>query len=180
MREISAKLRDMDAMTTPSRAVGLGANGEVASLARRYCSLIGKAAEAGGPWLREVADLLPRLHAAIASVEVDHTYMDHSDPVDLDARFELFSVLRGLLGDRDSYWLEFDTAAEDLSDMTGSLADDLTDIYCELKQGLRLFDLDPKYALAAWVSGYEQHWGQHLIDAERHLVTLRAQSRLEL
>ncbi|WP_342450185.1 DUF5063 domain-containing protein [Thiorhodococcus minor] len=167
-------------MTNPGRAAELGASSEIASLARRYCSLIGKAADEADPWLREVADLLPRLHAAIASVEADHASVDHSDPVDLDARFELFSALRRLLGERDSYWLEFDTATEGMGDMTGSLADDLTDIYCELKQGLRLFELAPEYALAAWVSGYEQHWGQHLIDAERHLVTLRAQARLDL
>lgn len=170
----------MDAMTRSHRAPELGINCEIALLAKRYCDLIGTATGQGGAWLREVADLLPRLHAAIASAEADYYYIDHLDPVDLDARFELYTILRGLLGDRDSYWLEFDSASEGLGAMTGSLADDLTDIYCELKQGLRLYELDPGYALAAWSSGYEQHWGQHLIDAERHLAMLAAQSRLEL
>ncbi|NEX21195.1 DUF5063 domain-containing protein [Thiorhodococcus mannitoliphagus] len=166
-------------MTTSSRVTELGTNCEIAALARHYCDLIRKAAD-DGAWLKAVADLLPRLHAAIASVEADCSCIDHSDPVDLDARFERFTILRGLLGDRDSYWLEFDSAAEGLNAMTGSLADDLTDIYSELEQGLRLFDLDPEYALAVWTSGYEHHWGRHLIDAERHLVTLGAQSRLDL
>jgi hypothetical protein len=96
---------------------------------------------------------------------------------DLDARFELFSHLRGLLGERDGYWMEFDRVG-DAEVMTGSLADDLTDIYCELKHGLRLIDSDPRRALRGWREGFEDHWGQHLTDAQRHLSALAAQDRL--
>ncbi|WP_346014590.1 DUF5063 domain-containing protein [Thiocystis violacea] len=159
-------------MTRLGPAPESGTHSEVATLARRYCALIDGVSDDRCQWLRDVADLLPRLHAAITSVDADYGYVDYLDPVDLDARFELFTLLRGLLGERDGYWLEFDCAAEGRGAMTGSLADDLTDIYCELKQGLRLFELDPSCALAAWASGYEQHWGRHLIDAQRHLATL--------
>jgi hypothetical protein len=169
----------MDAMTYPSQDLEPGLTAEVATLARRYCHLVDTCADGPGEWLKEVAKLLPRLHAAITTVESLDRYVDRLDPVDLDARFELFSHLRGLLADRDSYWLEFDRTAEGVGAMTGSLADDLTDIYCELRQGLRLYELDPDYAIAAWATGYEQHWGQHLIDAERHLTMLGAQARLE-
>ncbi len=150
---------------------------EVLALARRYCELI----EASGPdnpaWLRLVSMLLPRLHAAMASVSSE-VCPERDNPVDLDARFELFSHLRGLLADRDGYFLEFDRAQEGLDAMSGSLADDLTDIYCELKAGLRAYETDPACALGAWWLGYDCHWSQHLVDAERHLAALAAADRL--
>lgn len=166
-------------MTFPLQDLDPGLRGELAALARRYCHLIDTCATDRGEWLARVAELLPRLQAGISSIEDMDPCLDHClDPVDLDARFELFSHLRSLLGERDAYWLEFDCVAGGTGSMTGSLADDLTDIYCELKQGLCLFELDPDCALAVWVTGYERHWGQHLIDAQRHLALLGAQSGL--
>jgi hypothetical protein len=151
---------------------------EVALVASQYCSLI----DASGPdtphWLREITPLLPRLHAAMASVHIDCSQAAYDVPVDLDRRFELFSHLRALLGDRDGYFLEFDRAHEGADAMTGSLADDLTDIYCELKHGLLAAETDPARALGIWCFGYEAHWGQHLMDAERQLANLAATNRL--
>ncbi|EXJ13813.1 DUF5063 domain-containing protein [Imhoffiella purpurea] len=164
-------------MTQSAQVLDFSAHREhrdVAALARRYCDLIDTSSDDLDAWLREVADLLPRLHAAIASCCVGDVYWERPDPVDLDARFDLFARLRRLLADRDSYWLEFDCVQEGAEAMTGSLADDLTDIYCELKQGLGLFDRDPEHAIAAWSAGYDRHWGRHLIDAERHLASLGA------
>jgi len=88
-----------------------------------------------------------------------------------------YSHLVEILGDRDPYWLEFDRA-DDSQAMTGSLADDLTDIYCELKHGLRMVDEDPGRSLNTWREGFTRHWGQHLTDAERHLAALATQGRL--
>ena len=97
---------------------------------------------------------------------------------DLDERFELYSNLRKVLGERDSYWLEFDAVPEDMH-MSGSLADDLTDIYFDLRYGLALLDdVWPQRAAQAWQSSYRMHWGQHLVDAERHLYALKVRNRL--
>ncbi|MTW22347.1 DUF5063 domain-containing protein [Allochromatium palmeri] len=171
----------MDAITSPTRVLETGFNRELARLARRYCELIETHPTHRGVWLARIAELLPRLHAGVSSlVAAEPPPGDRPEPVDLDARFELFSQLRALLADRDAYWLEFDSVAEGMAAMTGSLADDLTDIYCELKHGLTLFELDPNTAMAVWALGYRQHWGQHLVDAERHLARLRAQSQLDL
>lgn len=156
----------------------IGTHHEVAALVRRYCDLIESSGAERPGWLRAVASLLPRLHAAIASINPCDYCVDHLDLVDLDARFDLFAHLRALLDDRDSYWLEFDSDKDGAEGMTGSLADDLTDIYFELKHGLRVLDLDPDFAIASWASGYELHWGQHLRDAERQLAMLGAQDRL--
>jgi hypothetical protein len=64
--------------------------------------------------------------------------------------------------------------------MSGSLADDLTDIYYELKDGLNRLDRseDPGRTLGSWRSGFCKHWGQHVVDAERHLYALVARDRL--
>lgn len=168
-------------MPRTARLIDFGAHREhreVASLARRYCDLIDACSGDRDAWLKDVAELLPRLHAAFASIRAWDLYFERPEAVDLDARFDLFARLRSLLADRDSYWLEFDCVSEGADAMTGSLADDLTDIYCELKQGLGLFERDPEHAIAAWSIGYDRHWGRHLIDAERHLASLTAQSRL--
>lgn len=151
---------------------------QVAALARLYCDRIETAGPAAPAWLREVALLLPRLHAAMTSCHDTGPHALPPHPVDLDARFDLFSRLRHLLGERDGYFLEFDRAHEGPEDCTGSLADDLTDIYCELRAGLRLFDEDPQQAVDTWFLAYDDHWRQHLIDAERHLAALAAIGRL--
>lgn len=151
--------------------------GIIATLATAYCRLIEASGVGSLPWLVEVADLLPRLQAAVLSLEPEEGDDDEPLVADLHARFELFTHLRGLLGDRDGYWLEFDGLG-DHGAMTGSLADDLTDIYCELKHALRVHELHPHLAERGWYQGFAAHWGQHLIDATRHLSELAAQGRL--
>lgn len=152
---------------------------ELVSIARRFCDLIDGSDGGRNGWLRDVASMLPRLQAAMTSVDPPASRGEHLFPVDLDARFELFSHLRELLAERDAYWLEFDCAQEGEDAMSGSLADDLTDIYCELKYGLRMFDADPERALDAWCLGYDCHWARHLVDAERHLSCLVAQGQID-
>jgi hypothetical protein len=151
---------------------------EMVSLAQCYCALIEASGTENTSWLKEVAMLLPRLRAAMDSLDGRIYAGNMTLMPDLDTRFELYTHLVGLLGDRDSYWLEFDSR-EDLHAMTGSLADDLTDIYCELKHGLRTLAEDPEHSLQSWREGFARHWGQHLTDAERHLSALALQGRLE-
>jgi hypothetical protein len=151
---------------------------EMISLAQRYCTLIDASGTERASWLKDVAELLPRLHAAVNSLNGRPYDGDVALKPDLDARFELYTHLVDLLGDRDSYWLEFDRVGDGLA-MTGSLADDLTDIYCELKHGLRTVDENPEQAVQAWLEGFQAHWGQHLTDAERHLAALASAGRLD-
>ena len=101
---------------------------------------------------------------------------------DFDDRFDLFSQLRTQLGERDMYWLEYDDPGDGGGGgehRTGSLADDLTDIYFELKRGLNLLDAaGPDEVAHLWELGFQQHWGQHLVDAERHLYALKINDQL--
>jgi hypothetical protein len=153
---------------------------EMVAVAGDYCRLIESTAESPDDWLESLFRLMPRLHAAVTALNAWDTADMPPSTVELDERFELYSHLRRLLGERDSYWLEFDTAPEEMH-MSGSLADDLTDIYFDLRYGLELLDgVWPQRAAQAWQSSYRTHWGQHLVDAERHLYALKVRNQLAL
>ncbi|MES9856178.1 MAG: DUF5063 domain-containing protein [Sedimenticola sp.] len=143
----------------------------LSEIAKAYCSLIESVDNADSGWLSRMAELLPQLHAAVDALGVRDDLSECLLATDLDSRFEMYTELHRLIGQRDAYWMEFDVA-QDGQNMTGSLADDLTDIYCELKYGLGLLEREPVQAYEAWRSGYRLHWGRHLLDAERHLYEL--------
>lgn len=155
-----------------------GQSGVMVEAAREYCALIEHAQVSDPAWLEQLFRLLPRLHAAITAAQ-------HPPPgeallpvyIDIDQRFELFSRLRTELGEHDSYWLEYDNGnAIHPQHMSGSLADDVTDIYFDLKPGLEMLSrVKPDKVLRYWRRSFELHWGQHLVDAERHLYALKAQ-----
>lgn len=154
---------------------------EVIEAAQSYCKLIEGLDDASSAWLSQVARLLPRLHVAIADLGDQPKRSDvPAVKCDLDDRFELYTRLHMLLGDKDPYWMEFDLAVDGQA-MSGSLADDLTDIFCELKRGLEMLEgapNEPNRALDALRSGFQVHWGQHLLDAQRHLYSLGACNQL--
>ncbi len=152
---------------------------ELKNLAAHYCELVDGLDRGDANWLHTVANLLPRLHAAVAALNLPEPQNGHHPSADLDARFELYSQIRNMLGARDGYWMEFDVAGDE-QNMSGSLADDLTDIYCELKNGLQCIEGEPEKAVEGWHKGYHLHWGQHLVDAERHLYELRARNQLAM
>jgi len=152
----------------------------MAGIAERYCAIIDNPAADADQWLESLYQVMPRLHSAVTLLTAYGSDDSQLSGVDLDERFELYSRLRQCLGERDSYWLEFDAAPEDIH-MSGSLADDLTDIYFDLQHGLELMEEAwPHRAAQAWQSSYRLHWGQHLVDAERHLYALRVRGQLPL
>lgn len=152
-------------------------NTEMIETAKAFCYLIENVDELDSSWLHQMACLLPRLHAAVRSLKSRNPAPYCLVNPDLDARFEIYSRLRDRLGINDSYWMEFDVALDGQS-MTGSLADDLTDIYCDLKSGLNILDEEPALALDNWRSSFKIHWGQHLVDASRHLYELDTRDHL--
>ena len=145
--------------------------------AREYCALIDHAAPADPTWFERLFRLLPRLHAAITDLKSGRQDALLPVHIDIDERFELYSRLRAGLGQRDGYWMEYDSGnAINPLQMSGSLADDLTDIYFDLKTGLEMLSrARAEKVLRYWQRSFELHWGQHLVDAERHLYALKAQ-----
>ena len=155
---------------------------ELVKTARDFCNLIDRV-PSQDDWLSPLFQLLPRLHANVVAMHDPGGEDIADEQVDLDDRFDLFSRLRLRLGDLDMYWLEFDQPADAHADdehRTGSLADDLTDIYFELKRGLNILDFaGPDQVAHLWEVGFRQHWGQHLVDAKRHLYTLKVSDQLQ-
>ena len=151
---------------------------EMVQVADRFCSLIDRTLQEPDDSLERLFELMPRLHAAVTALNGFDVGDIPPHDIDMDERFEVYSHLRRVLGERDSYWLEFDAAPEEMH-MSGSLADDLTDIYFDLRYGLELMDdIWPRRAAQAWQSTYRLHWGQHLVDAERHLYALKVRDQL--
>lgn len=97
---------------------------------------------------------------------------------------KIFNALRAKFGKHDSYWLVFNPYFPGKDDpVQGSLADDIADIYRDLKVGLNCWGSDSKSKVEDsvwhWKFNFEQHWGRHLGEALRALYTLRFDYLLE-
>jgi hypothetical protein len=69
------------------------------------------------------------------------------------------------------------TLDEDALSSVGDLADDLADIWRELKEGLVACEHGhPDVAVPIWRSGFDEHWRAHLVDAFCALELLREES----
>ncbi len=160
-----------------------GAVRHLTRVAREYCAFIESFDSTEDAdfslFIMQLSTLLPRLHSAVSALADAEVTEDLLAGIDPERRFSLYSRLHKAFGDMDAYWMEFDVA-RDWQDKSGSLADDLADIYWELKTGLERLETEqtPLPTLRCWGAGYRMHWGQHLVDAERHLYGLRARQRL--
>ena len=153
---------------------------QLRTIASEYCNKIEALEEQpDNRWLQDILHLLPQLNAAIMVFLRESEVEGQHREANLEVRFSLFSRLHELLGEKDAYWMEYDMGIDECK--SGSLADDLTDIYCELKQGLRMLEEereDKDSVLSNWRRGYRMHWGRHLLDAERHLYDLSAKGAI--
>lgn len=80
---------------------------------------------------------------------------------------QLYNSLKEKLGDWDSYHQVFDPT-EDNEAIFGSLADDIADIYRDLKEGLVLSEMHqarPEDIIWHWRLLFYSHWGKHAMDA---------------
>jgi hypothetical protein len=145
------------------------------SAAKGYCRLI----ENIDPMdcrtcLATMAGLLPQLGEAAEKLPMVPAEAVHTGSPEFDARFSLFSRIRSALGKLDAYRLEYDHPDEE-QDLSGSLADDFTDIYFDLRYGLALLEThpdEPAKATDSWKTSYELHWKEHLDGATRQLDQL--------
>lgn len=118
------------------------------------------------PWLVKMEQLLSAIGDGMAQLELATECSFFVLP-DLEYRFHMFCRLKEFLGEVDGYPLVGDRP-DDSADYTGSLADDITDLYFELRRGLKLYEAevsDPQPALTLWYTGYLLHWQGHLLDA---------------
>ena len=143
----------------------------MAAAAREFCDHVDTFDEKHlDTWLQRMADMLPRLQEAAEELGNLQAVSVHERSLENEDRFELFTRLYEALGERDGYNYEYD--AREGQRLSGTLADDITDIYFDLKRGLELFEQypsEPAIAASDWQQSFEFHWRHHLVDAERQL-----------
>lgn len=139
----------------------------MASVAREFCALIDGDRDVG--WIHRLTKLLPRLHVAITALaepsEVGRVGLVYDD----EKRCELFLRLSNeLQKDRllCTVLVEVPTDSRQRQQMCERMADNLADMYFDLKQGLARLADDPQCAAAIWQYTFYTHWGKHLLDAE--------------
>ena len=124
-------------------------------------------------WLGKIEQLLSLIDKEMAQLELDADCSFFVLP-DLEYRFQMFCRLKAFLGEVDGYPLAGDDV-DDPEDYTGSLADDITELYFELRRGLKLYEAEAPNCLPAltlWYSGYLLHWQDHLLDAQNRIRAL--------
>lgn len=147
---------------------------EFRELVAEYCEIVESAATLSQDVLVErlrvsVARLLaaaPRLPDVEPSDEAASASIDH------DAWSQQFRSLDDALGDAASYWTVFDATAESEPEcFLVPLADDLADIWRDLKAPLPALEADRggEDAVWEWRVSFRSHWGRHAVEALRAL-----------
>jgi Domain of unknown function (DUF5063) len=144
---------------------------EFTGISREYCRWCEEPRSSDPRQLQHQAlRLLARLYAAALELpDVDVSDEDDApDLPDVDSR----SVLGSFKDLPFQYYREIFDPVVDKEDeaVVGDLADDLTDIYIDLKRGLALMDrgFEPR-AVFEWRCTFGFHWGRHATSAMRAL-----------
>jgi hypothetical protein len=119
-------------------------------------------------FLSTVSHCLAELYSSalcLPAVTPDTTSADET-PFAKDQWAELFHSIRETIGPRDSYWRVFDST-EGAAPVQASLALDISEIYSDLKEGLRLEEEGIPQADFLWELrfSFRSHWGRHLLGA---------------
>jgi len=125
--------------------------------------------------LAQLQKLLPALYcSALDLPEADPTDEPDIDRFSHDQWNELFKRIGSKIG-RWSYYQEMFDPYDSLetSPVVGDLADDLSDIYRDLVEGVELRKMG-RYADAiwAWKFNFQIHWGEHALSALRAIHTI--------
>jgi hypothetical protein len=138
--------------------------------ARRYCMWAEGYLDNSAEELRRARLLLAELHLAVIKLPDmgagEEAQADEVSSYTWQAMFQKFGALPV-----NGYWDVFDPLKEgEKEPVFNSLADDLADIYRDVKDGLSLFDAGHIVeSVWEWRFGFSTHWGQHLTGAQRVL-----------
>jgi hypothetical protein len=160
------------------------------AIARKYCDIVDSSSNLEKPeLLTRIYDVLPTLIDAAIHLPEAGTLVDVADDeqnegsvdahrtlsIDADARHKRYRSLQEKLGEADSYRVVFN-AAKDSEAIYASLADDIADIYRDLKEGLVLMENNAalQNALWEWRFGFDSHWGHHAMSALKTIHDIRS------
>ena len=151
-------------------------NAEVADrfgvAAKRFCSIVDSISHMDKvEFVVQIYRVLPKLiDQAIEMPDVkgsDRGGQKSSQKIRYEEWEQLYNSLKEKLGDWDLYHQVFDPT-RDKEAIVGTLADDIADIYGNLKEGLVFIEAapaNPEKAIWTWRLLFYSHWGQHAMDA---------------
>ncbi|HEY3331377.1 MAG TPA: DUF5063 domain-containing protein [Capsulimonadaceae bacterium] len=126
-----------------------------------------------GEFERSCAERLVELYQVgvpLCDIIVDLQGGEHEcERISYDRWYELYADIGQKLRESSLYWEVFDPRVL-TKPVVGDVADDLADIYRDVKNGLILYDcgyIDE--AVSEWRESFLVHWGDHLVDALRYL-----------
>jgi hypothetical protein len=153
--------------------------------AELFCRLLESWPADADRWVEEILAALARLYAcghALPDFGITDEAPDMYDefPVADEEWRRVYSLVRETLGTQAGYWVYFDPTEPPTSGeqpVFGDLADDLADIYRDIKPGLRAWDAGLAQYLADIVyewkfPSFGSHWGVHAVSAMRALHPL--------
>jgi hypothetical protein len=141
-------------------------------VAKRFCSIVDSASDMDRTdFVAQIYRILPKIiDQAIEMPDVERSDRQQQKSL-VSARQKewerLYDSLKEKLGDWDLYRQVFDPT-QDSEAIFGSLADDIADIYRDLKKGLVLNETSrnlPEDIIWEWRLLFHSHWGKHAIDA---------------
>jgi len=157
-----------------------------ATIAQEYCTAIDSAsATERTDFLIKIYRILPRLigeavELPAVSLSDDDEDLPRTDRLTHAQWDQLYNLLKEKLGDWDHYMQVFDPTADKAADL-GSLADDLADVYRDLRDGLGLSQnstVPAKVLIWDWRLDYYSHWAHHAMNALQ-TIHFRLQDILE-
>jgi hypothetical protein len=142
------------------------------AVAERYVSAVEATSERSPDDLfATLVRVLPRLYEAalrlpypvVESADLPEARLSH------EQWKEAFDGLQEILGARDLYWTVVPFGEDKRDELAGSLADDLADIYRDVKEGLELAasGASENEVLWQWRFNFWAHWGEHAVEALR-------------
>jgi hypothetical protein len=146
-------------------------------VAADYLACIDAAGDQGADrTMRTAAAILGGLYAAAINLpQVEHEVDDVSDGTEPGDAWEALYRRLGDAGVGTYYW-QLDPFLGDRpgEEGVGDLADDLADIYLDLRRGFAILDAGASIndAVWDWRFSFESHWGQHAVDALRVIHAL--------
>ncbi len=151
-------------------------------LARRYCKLLEDQTPIGASlFARECLILLLRLYDGAMRLPDTVARQEDAPQISHETWKSMFDSISAGMPGRDCYWTVFEPLEPNPpSPVVGSLADDLADIWRNLKSGLLLIDhRGPNCRSSAvweWRFSFESHWGRHAVEAITVLHALSGDS----
>lgn len=152
-------------------------------LAEEFCRIVDSAREMTIPeFLAELARNIPHLYGAGARLDdVEKENFEPKPPFAYVLAWQpLYDFLKEKLGSTGEY-LEVFNPIEKEEAIPHSLADDLADIYCDLKRGFAVLEAGgpPVNAIWEWHFGFWYHWGEHAVSALRAIHYIRVKMAFE-